>query len=485
MSKTTVTYKDIAVGAEEDASVTAISAADFSQIAQLPFGLENAPVISLEQNYWLLDGTRVFRETQNLAFWSDSLSDAEGLFSAPPVITVDFDEQYSLLGIFLSFDTATGEYCSSVNVKYYQQGTLKADYDFTPDTSEYFCEGRAESFDQIVITLNATSLPYRRAKLSRVIFGIYRQFGMTELRNAKIVNETGLASLEVPISKFTWTLDSTKDVEYMFQLKQPVEVENNGNLIGVYYIDESRRSAKGIYKIECYDAFGVLSEIPFSGGVYLNGVSAKSLFTEIVGTDFEVEYDMDDATLYGVIAPCTRREAAQQVLFAWGAVATTDGRNGIKVFSILDELNEVGIERTYTGVSVNTSAIVTKVQVTAHTYTQDSNGTVKIGGVSYKDTETIYTVENPNVTATDKANVKEVTGATLVSTANGQEVAQRVYDYYLNRNTNKAKIVWSGERLGDYVSLPTAWGTAHAGHIKKMTITLSNTVAADVETVGV
>lgn len=485
MSKTVVTYKDIAVGADEDAAVTATGAADFSEIAQLPFGLENSPVISLEHNYWLLDGTRVFRDTQRLAFWSETLSDADGVFATPPIITVDFDEQYSLLGIFLMFDTATGEYCSSINIKYYQQGTLKADYDFSPDAAEYFCEGKAESFDQIVITLNATSLPHRRAKLTKVIFGISRNFGMSELRGAKIINESSLISTEIPVSKFSWTLDSRDDAEFMFQLKQPVEVANDGNLIGVYYIDEARRSAKGIYKIECYDAFGVLSESPFPGGVYLDGVSAQALFTEIVGGDFDVEYSMADTTLYGVIRPCTRREAAQQVLFAWGALAATDGRSGIKVFSVSDELSVVGTDRTYTGVSVNTSAIVTKVQVTAHTYTQDSSGGVEINGTKYKDTETVYTVENPNVTATDKANVKEVIGATLVSTHNGQEVAQRLYDYYLMRNTNRAKIVWKGERLGDYVSLPTAWGTEHAGHIKKMTITLSNTVAADVETVGV
>ncbi len=485
MSKTTVTYKDIAVGADEDAAVSAVGAANFSELDQLPFGLENAPVIALEQNYWILDGTRVFRDTQRLAFWSESLSGEDGAFAAPPSLTIDFDEQYSLLGIYLSFDTATGEYCSSINVKYYQQDTLKANYDFSPDSVEYFCSGKAESFDRIVLTLNATSLPYRRAKLTKIVFGIHRNFGMSEIRSAKIINEVGLVSSELPVSKFSWTLDSRDDVEFLFQLKQPVEVANNGNLIGVYYIDESKRTAKGIYNIECHDAFGVLSEIPFVGGAYLGGVSAQSLFTEIVGADFEVEYGLADTTLYGVIKPCTRREAAQQVLFAWGAVATTDGRNGVKVFSLSDELNAVGQERTYNGVSVNTAAIVTKVQVKAHIYTQDDSGSIEINGITYKDTESLYEIVNPNVTATDKANVKEVSGATLVSTSNGQEVAQRMYDYYTKRNTNRAKIVWNGERLGDYVSLPTAWGTEHAGHIKKMTITLSNTVAADVETVGV
>ena len=88
------------------------------------------------------------------------------------------------------------------------------------------------------------------------------------------------------------------------------------------------------------------------------------------------------------------------------------------------------------------------------------------------------------MTATDKQNIIEVTNATLVSEGIGQTTAQRVYDYYQKRNTNKAKIVWNRERLGDYVCLPNAWGSTNEGHIEKMSITLSNTVAATCEALG-
>ena len=118
-----------------------------------------------------------------------------------------------------------------------------------------------------------------------------------------------------------WTLDSKDDVDFMFQLKQPVEVRNNDNLIGVYYIDGYSRSAATVYDIECYDALGVLDETPFSGGVYTNK-SAKELLSEIVDGDFEIEYDsaITDITLAGALTATSKREAIQQVLFAWGVV---------------------------------------------------------------------------------------------------------------------------------------------------------------------
>ena len=92
-------------------------------------------------------------------------------------------------------------------------------------------------------------------------------------------------------------------------------------------------------------------------------------------------------------------------------------------------------------------------------------------------------MENPDVTSNTKTNVVEITGATLVSAANGQAVAQRVYNYYAKRDAARAKIVWRGEKLGDAVTLPNPWGGTNTGNIVRMDLTLSNTVAADCEVV--
>jgi hypothetical protein len=484
MSKTTVLYKDIAVGADEDATVSSTNTAEFSQIDNLPFGFEHNPVATFEPNSWVLNGSRSFVDTQNLSLWSKELSGYDGVFTKKPVITVEFDEQYSSLGITLVFDQTTGEYCASVNIKWYQGGTIKSNVDFTPNNDVYFCKNKVEAFDKIVITLNATILPFRYAKLDKIIFGLLREFGMSELRSAKITNQTDLLVDTLPVSQFSWTLDSKDDIGFMFQLKQPVEVKNDQNLIGVYYVDKHSRTANNIYKIDCHDAFGVLGENQFSGGVYVNGVSARSLLSQIVGDDFDIEYLAEDKMLYGILEPSTRREAAQQVLFACGVIATTDGQSGIRVFSLPEEVTDIGEDKTYSGSSVNTSSIVTKVVVVSHSYTQDANGSITINGINYKDTESKYEITNPDVTASDKANIKEISGATLVSSHNVQEVAQRFYNHCMKRNTNNSKIVWSGERLCDCVSLPTSWKTRHTGNITKMSITLSNTVAADVETIG-
>lgn len=484
MGKTKVIYRDVAVGAQEDASVTAALADNNSNPSLLPAGVDNGKVITLEHNRFILDGTfGTFYDESKTAFWSEEMSGEDCAFTAEPSITVEFAQQYSSMGVTLVFDPATGEHCTAVNIKWYQGNTLKADVDFAPNSAEYFCSNRVESYNKLIITLKKTSLPNRRAKLDRIIFGVIRVFERGELRNASIVNEMDESAIELPVSTFQWTLNSLTDVDYLFQLKQPVEVQNNGNTLGVYYIKESNRQSARIYKIECKDALGVLDDIASAGAVYLDGVSAKALLNELA-SPFTVEYaeGVTDTTLTGILQAGTNRNAIQQVIFAWGVCIATDGGETLRVFDLPDTPTVVSKDRTYTGASVTTDSVVTKVEVVAHTYAVDSNGGVEVNGKKYSDTQTVYSVSNPDLIATDKENVKRIEGATLVSTGIGQAVAQRVYDYYLKRNAISARIVYNGEKLGDCLSIYTPWGTLLTGNLKKMEITLSNTVAYKSET---
>lgn len=485
MSKTTVLYKDVAPGADENAQTSGTGCAIDSDLAQLPFGIEPEPVATLERNSWLLNGAFKFRDTQKRAFWSSVLSDADGGFDSPPSITCSFTNQYSSTGITIVFDRATGGYCSEINIKWYQGDALKADVDFFPDSTTYFCKQTVTSYDKIVITFNRTSLPGRYAKVEHIVFGVHRRFGMADLRSASVVNEMDGIAETLPISTFKWTLDSRENVDFLFQLKQPVEIRNDNNLLGVYYIDDHRRKTARIYDIECYDAIGVLDESPFSGGIYTDK-SAKELLAEIIGSDFTIEYaeDVEDIPLTGILQSGTKRSAAQQVLFAWGVCMATDGGEAVKVFNLDTSLAEIGKGRTFSGVSIETASIVTEIRVTAHTYEESPSGGIEVNGVKYSDTKTVYTVRNPDVTANDKQNVKEFHNATLVSPANAQAVAQRIYNWYQRRNTAKASIVWKGEALGDYVGFPNSWDGANAGSITKMEIKLSNTVVAKCEAVG-
>lgn len=294
-----------------------------------------------------------------------------------------------------------------------------------------------------------------------------------------------LLSAELPASKMNWTLDSKNPVSYMFQLKQPIEMYDGTTLIGVYYVESSTRQSSTIYQVTASDAIGVLGTQYFQGGAYLSGVSAKTLLQTIIGDAFDLTFSVTDKTLYGLLVQQTKREAIQQVLFAAGWCCRTDGGKDIKIFEAPTVATDIGTDRTYTGVSVQTSAIVTKVSVVGHTYTASADGQIEVLGQKYADAQTVYDVLNPDVTAADVQNDITVDSATLVSTHNGQATAQRVFNHYLRRNTHRSKIIFGTEKLGDCVTQPTPWGTTEKGNIRAMTIMLSGVVAAEVESLGV
>lgn len=483
MSKSYLKYKDIAPGAAEDAVASSSDATAFSDL-DLITEREAKQYITAELNGWLLNGSAVSFAGDTVLFWSSEMSGADCTFENEPQITIEFDEQYSSTGISMTFDTATGEYCTKVGVEWYQGDKILSSVDFSVSSNSFFLSNIVKSYNKIVITLKETVLPYTRAKVGGITFGVERMFDMTELRSVDISNETDISALTLPESDMDWVLESTDYVDFLFQLKQPVECWHNDALIGVYYIDSYKRSTRSGYSINCYDAIGVLGESTFSGGVYAEK-SAMELLNEIVGDDFQIVYEVEDTTLTGILVSQTKREAIQQVLFAAGWCLSTDGRDSIRIFEPPTEAYPLGEGKTFPGISVETSAIVTSVSVIAHEYTQDTSGSVEVNGVKYEDTETEYVVNNPDVTANDKKNVKTVKNATLVSASNAEAAAQRLYNYYTRRNTLAAKFVWNGERLGDCVEQPTPWGTTEVGTLAKMNIRLSNTVVADGRSIGV
>ena len=139
----------------------------------------------------------------------------------------------------------------------------------------------------------------------------------------------------------------------------------------------------------------------------------------------------------------------------------------------------------FEGGSVKQEAIVTAVIVTYHTYTQGTGNSgdevITVNGVKYVHTTGTVRIDNPNVTASDKQNIKTVQDATLVNASNAQTVAKRVYDYWMRRKTVETSIVWEDQNMLDYITVPTPWGQDMTGSLTSAKITLSNLTTAEIE----
>jgi hypothetical protein len=481
-----IVYKDIAPGSDSDAAVTATGADAKSTVSLLPTGVIHPDFATLEMNKWGGSGSKKVYNSQPIAMVSSAMSGTDCTFSTPPTLTIIFDSNYTSLGIFLRFSTNSIDYAKSVTITWYQGATQLAQKTFTPDGPSYFCENTVTAYNKVIVAINSTNLPGRYARLEQILFGTVRVFDKSEFGSVSILQETDLISAELSINTMDWKLQNKVGVDYIFQLKQPVLVYNDSNLIGVFYIDDKvTRTAEKAYEIPCNDAIGILDGDTFSAVMY-SSKNAVTAMNEIVNGIFALDIDasFSSTTLTGYIPSGTRRTALQQVCFAIGAVISTAGTDKIKIIPVPSTSSTIAANNVYSAGSISQDSIVTSVVVTYHTYTAGSGSSgddvITVGGTKYVHTTGTVTVSNPNVTSSDKPNVKTFTDCTLVNSSIASTVANRVYNYYVRRNTAKSKIVVTDEEPGGLVSVPTQFGTI-SGNIKSMKIKLSNTTAADVE----
>ena len=74
------------------------------------------------------------------------------------------------------------------------------------------------AFNKIVVTVNATNLPGRYARMEQILFGVVREFGVGEIGNVDILQETDLISAELSINTMNWKLQSKTGVDYVTAL---------------------------------------------------------------------------------------------------------------------------------------------------------------------------------------------------------------------------------------------------------------------------
>lgn len=484
-----IVYKDIAVGAEDDAITSASEHQPFSAPAQLPRGAQGGSIVTLEPNGWALDGTRRLLTDQRPGFWSVQMSGEDGAFETPPFISVALGQLYTSVGITIEFDGTTGDYCSDITLRWYNEGRIVAEQDFKPNRPNYFCYRIVEYYDRVDIQFNATHVPGRYVKVNHIIFGCVREFHRDELRSVKIIERVNLISSDVPVNTMDVTIDSRSDIAFLFQNFQPMFAYDDDTLIGIFYIDGSTRHGPMLYDVSCQDAIGVLDLETVPAAIY-NGKNAMELAAEILNGKFELEYDPELAgeTVTGYIPDGTRRNALHHIAFALRAVVDTSSVDGVRFFRPpMESPEEIPIDRTYVNGSVDLGATVTSVRVTSHSYSTsggDGKNTVTVGGVTYYDTQEVYVIDNQNITPSTLPNVVEIKSATLVNPSNVEEITQNAYNYYARRSKHNVKLIMDGERPGDFLETPTLWDSRVSGNITSMRITLSGMAAADCEIVG-
>ena len=457
-----ITYKDISLTAKDNSAPTCSNKQSFSKLDQLKENnLTFKKFATCEEDYWLLDGT--FENmlddlsNENFGLWSKSISGDSGDFEDKPTLEITFSSYQTSVGLTLQFNKATNDYCNSLNIKWYQGENLLSSKDFTPDNAQYFCQNNVTNFNKLVIIFNSTNNPYRFLKLQGIEYGVIREFEDEELRSASLLEEVSLISEEISINTLNFSIDNKANIDFMFQKKQPLKVEYGNNLMGTFFIENSKRTSKTVYEIEAVDYIGLLDKVYFEGGTYTS-TSASTLIDSIMGSiPYELDSVLGAKTLSGTLERCTKREALLQVLFAIGGVISTARSDKVKIFSLNSTLiSSISEDEIYTGCSFENDDEVTEIRLTL------SDGTI----VSKK---------NPVITDDTPENILEFSGV-FVNSSNASEILTRLYTYFVTNKQRKTniKFKFSSEKPGDTIGYKTEYLGGKVGQITSMKYTLNS-----------
>lgn len=491
---TIISFGLVDATAKPDSTFLATDKQPFVNLQQLKRDeLEIKRFATLEKDYFRLDGTfELFPDNPgdyDFGLWSASMSDKNGEFENPVVLTIDFTETHNSLGLTFTFHETTGDYCNSLNVKWYDaSNVLLSNMDFNPDSAVYFADNEIENYRKIVITFYSTNRPYRYLKLSQVDFGQIKLFEERDLISANVLEEIDPISSELRINTLDFTLYS-ENAEFsilnpegaykLLQQRQPLRVfeylDGVKKSMGTYYLDEWENEDEYNINMKAIDLVGIIDGTNFQGGTY-NNVAAGVIIQQIMqsaSAEYELDSSLANKILSGIIPVCTHREALQQVVFAIGGIVDCSRTHKIRIYPMPTILSaHIGKDRKFQGHKLKLKQLITGVEVIAHNY------------INGEDNPQIFGVYNNNLAPGDKENILKVEDATLVSNSNALEVAQRVYGYFQMRHQDEGEILLQGEECGQLVTIDSLNNQKVQGIVEKLDIDLTGGFIANATITG-
>lgn len=400
-----VTFDIKDVTAQQDVqSITASTEAigSFSKASQIVDGRRLQPYnpSTFETNRFRLDGTFTFvdesnYENNNERGWVSSsgngLSQADGTFATPPVITIQFNNPHDSVGITVTFDPHNKEYATDYDmVAYNAGGDILANVQVTGNTSVSSSPiSLISGYTKLVLTIRKWCRSDRRARVVEVDMGVLQIYDELSVVRLSLSEDMYIDTTQAPSSRFSFTLDnSNKEFNILnpagfysyLQQKQKVTCELGLQLvdgsyeyvpIGQYYLSEWKSEAGSL--TTSFTAMTVLDLM--SSYTYLNvnyvyqslSQLAKNIFALCGVEDYIIDGALDTIYTNSIMSNTNCRQVLQMIAIA-GCCNIYVDRNGFVVLkqitSISSPADTVNFDNTYSEAEITLQEIIKQVNVT-------------------------------------------------------------------------------------------------------------------------
>lgn len=290
-----VIFENVNPYAASDGMWIANSSALWSETDTLDYVYDyNGRYETLEQNRWLLDGNgKIIPIDFNISsgFVSDQMTDIDGLFEDNPVLTRTFSSAKNLLGLTFVWDTQAQEWPISIELRLYDENDETI---FTksvqPSKAETYIETNAQGVSKIELEYKAM-LPYRRARLEAVKYGMTRIFENKEIQRTAQAHDVDPITRRLPQERFEFSVidyereydpDNPQGAYEFIDLNSPVSVQYGYELPDgtVEWIKADRYKLSGKPSVDQnvarFSATGLLGSM--TGTYYKSELGTKNLY---------------------------------------------------------------------------------------------------------------------------------------------------------------------------------------------------------------
>lgn len=174
-------------------------------------GAQKTSYVTFEPGRWKADGILRIADDPEGALLSEgyvskAVSGEDGRFSAVPVLLLTFTQLVSVPALTFRFDQMAGEWCSQLQITTWKGQSQLAQHTIQPDAVEYQALLRLDGFDWLSIAFLQTSRPCRRARLSRLMFGMELMFDSKKLSEATQIMEVDPIGRRLPTETFSFSV---------------------------------------------------------------------------------------------------------------------------------------------------------------------------------------------------------------------------------------------------------------------------------------
>jgi hypothetical protein len=333
---------------------------------------------TFERDYFKLDGSFNIPPTTNadgleFGWWSDNLSGEDGVFFVKPVMELLLSEPITSAGFSISFDTNTGEYATHFSIDAYNEAgvLIHSERVTNNDSDVYNLQKPIENYKRIVITIDKWIVPYRRARITEVDFGIIKVYSGENLISLKIVEEMDLLTNVVPSNELSFVVDNSDKIfnilnpdrlhEYIkenmkIEAKIGLQLEPNQDLyeyikMGRFYLTEWTVDEGAMtVSIVGRSIFNSLEKLSYSRLLQSTNLYdlAEDIFSQANITDYKIDEKLKEVNTSGFTEPINMREALQLIAITGQSVIKED-RNGIITLERFEPLKESSGYITYVG----------------------------------------------------------------------------------------------------------------------------------------